>query len=199
MKNGERTSSKALRASVARRTKEIRKVEGAVDSPVVKMAKAKRIAILRSLQGLQDKRGAGVTPEKLVSVAKDPKHPAHKFIYNCTVNEAAHKWYLERARVLISGVLYKHETETRTVVCPYYIRDPSSKPNEQGYRSIVSLKEDEHDAHAAIAAEFARAGSHLRRARDLAIVLGFEGHIENLIENLEHISEEIRIGNGAPA
>jgi hypothetical protein len=148
------------------------------------------------LEAIQAEHGR-VTAELVVEASRDAEHPWHdKFDWN---NESAgHHWRMMQARSLIRSVRYERRTETRILHSPAYIRDPDAPSTEQSYVSVVSLRTDEDRARAALINEFTRVASALKRAREIADVLGLDDEVAHMLRNVEGLRETLRIQNNGP-
>jgi len=147
-----------------------------------------RQAIAAELERLEDQHGS-LTPDIVVAAAREPDNPLHRCpeFLGWDAEKASEAYYLAAARRIIASVHIIVRTETTRVSIPAYIRDPEKTSNEQGYRSVSRLKSEEDSARAAIVEEFARAGAHLKRARDLATYLGSSEEIDDLIQRADNI------------
>lgn len=130
------------------------------------------------------------TPETLVTVAADPEHVLHDQ-FNWDDQAAAHEYRLDQARALIRSVRVDYKVDKRVIRSVAYVRDPAAREKDQGYISIPRLRREPDAARAAIVAEFARAAAHLRRARDLAVVLGHAEDIEDMVLSVTELSDRI--------
>lgn len=116
-------------------------------------------------------RRGHILPRTIVDTARDPKSSLHgEFEWNDA--KAADIQRLERARELIRAVTLHVKLETRVVTVPAYVRDPHAASREQGYVAVGALQRDKEGSRLALLREFSQAGAHLKRARDLAAVLG---------------------------
>lgn len=146
--------------------------------------------IKHALVEIERAAGHGIRPEDVVEAARDKKHPLHsRFDWNDKI--AGHKWRLQQARQLINSVRVVTHTADKVLVTPFYVRDPSSKSDEQGYLSIDALRTDKDVAREAIVNEFSMAASYLRRARDLAAALVVEEELERVSTNLETLKTRV--------
>lgn len=130
-----------------------------------------------------------LTPNVVVNDAKQKKSPLHD-LFPWDVEEAAQKYWLHRAREIIQSVrLVSSNTETVRVDAPFYVRDPSLPPAEQGYVSVATLQRDPQQARESLRLEFARVEGALARARSIAVALNLESEIEDLIERVVRIRD----------
>lgn len=145
--------------------------------------------IAAELKKIEDAAGR-LTPEAVVDVASDPASPLHEQ-FEWDDSEAAHKYRIEQARTLIRSVKVLVQVEERRITTVAYIRDPAASAEHQGYRAVTRVASVEEDARTAVIAEFSRAAAHLRRARDLAIVLGHGEMIDGLLLQLAEAQTHI--------
>jgi hypothetical protein len=124
-----------------------------------------------------------LTPDAVLVDAQDPESPLHDY-FEWDNDKAAAAYRIEQARTLITSVRVTIKTETRSVRSVYYVRDPSAENQQQGYVSVDRLRTDADLAREAIVAEFARVADLLRRARELAAVLGAEHDVESLLQSV---------------
>lgn len=157
------------------------------------MEKTENDIIKDALAEIERACGRSLRPEDVVNAARDKKHPLHSR-FDWDDNAAAHKWRLQQARQIINSVRIVTHTDSRVIVTPYYVRDPSAKPDEQGYLSVETLRTDKDVAREAIVNEFSMAASYLRRARDLAAVLGIEKEVDEVsgkVEGLKTLAAQV--------
>lgn len=142
------------------------------------------------LEEISRRNGGVVRPQDVVREAASPSHELHG-VFNWDDKTAAHEHRLEQARELIRSVRVVVTTEKKQVEVVYYTRDPRLPTTEAGYIALPKLQTDAEIARQAIAAEFGRSLAALRRARDLAIALGADTKIDNLIEAIEALAGEL--------
>lgn len=132
-----------------------------------------------------------VTPQSVVDAARDADHPWHsRFVWDNAV--AGDLYRLVQARVLIRSVRYERVTQDRILQCVSYVRDPNLEGDEAGYISVASLATDEDRARSVVVAEFKRVASALRRAREVAGVLGMSVIIDELAEQVTAMTAALR-------
>lgn len=142
------------------------------------------------LEWLAAQNGGRLTPEIVVADAKSVDSPLHgEFEWN--VDKAAYQHWLDQARALIRSVRVVVKTETMQVSTVAYVRDPNSESDQQGYVSIQSLRGDRDAARAALIAEFSRAASYLRRAREIAAALSLSDEVDQLLEGVVGLRKRV--------
>lgn len=148
----------------------------------------RRAEIIGRLEALAEAGAGRLTPEAVVLDASDPDSPLHGE-FEWDDRKAGDAWRLEQARQLIRGVKVLITTETRTINTVAYVRDPSAMAHQQGYVSIVKLKDSTEEAREAIDAEFRSADSALRRAKSIAAALGMEDAVDELLHGVTRVRE----------
>ena len=144
------------------------------------MTPEQREAVRERLAQIEKANGGRLTPDDVVKDAKKPSSPLHAH-FEWDVKKAAAQYWLDQARTLITSVRIITRTETSTIRSVFYVRDPSTASDEQGYVSVQTLRTDIDLAHEALVAEFSRVAALLRRARELAIVLNATDEIDDLL------------------
>jgi len=130
---------------------------------------AERQAMTDALVQLEARDGT-ITPDAVVRAAAEEASPLHRH-FEWDDTEAAHAFRLEQARTLIRSVRVLVTTEERTLTTVRYVRDPSVDPDEQGYVSVMVLREDPVRAELLVRQEFDRADACLKRAEEIAEAL----------------------------
>jgi hypothetical protein len=145
-------------------------------------------AIRERLQALCDESGGRLTPDAVVADARDPESPLHEqFEWND--EKAAGQHRLAQARALIRSVEVIFKTDRTVLRAPYFVRDPSAGHAEQGYVSTSALRSEEDLAREALVNEFANAAHILRRARNLAKVLGMDEAVGAMLDGVMDLRE----------
>lgn len=130
-----------------------------------------------------------LTPAVVVEDAKSESSPLHG-LFEWDADKAAYHHWLHTARIIIKSVRYIPVEETVTVVrAPQYVRDPDAPPKSQGYISVAELRNDPVTARASMRLEFGRVESALERARSVAVAIGLENEIEQLIAHVVRVRE----------
>lgn len=136
------------------------------------------------------KQHGTITPDLVVSVAKDPHSVLHDF-FEWDDQKAGAAFRLQQARQLITSVKINIVTENKMISAVSYVRDPRLPSDEQGYISVASLKTNKDLARDSIRLEFQRAYAHLHRAKTHAEILGMEDQVSSLLNSLEEIKEAV--------
>lgn len=125
---------------------------------------------IRAIKALEDAEGR-VTAEGLVKAAKNPRHPMHKD-FNWNDRIAGHLHRLETARKIIASVPIYFRTETKHIKSVAYVRDVSLPTDQQGYRSITRIVDEDDLANKTLEQEIERVKSLMDRAQEIAEALG---------------------------
>lgn len=136
------------------------------------------------IQQIADQHDGKITAAMVLDDARDASSPLHRY-FTWDDDEAAHRWRLRQAGVLLRSVEIRNVTTTMQVTYPAYVRDPEASPKDQGMVSVVRLRGERDLALEALGAEFARVAAMLRRARSLAVGLGLEDEVERVFGPLE--------------
>lgn len=131
-----------------------------------------------------------VTPEHVVDAARDPESPLHGYFEWDDV-EAAEAHRRDQARALLRSWRIRVVTNNVTVDVPAFVR---AIEHRAGYVKIDEMMLSSAERRRSLLIEeFQRAASALRRARDLASVLGVErdGEFDGLLGEVERMSEVV--------
>jgi hypothetical protein len=129
--------------------------------------------------------GGRLTPEAVVEDARDSRSPLHSQ-FEWDDAKAAHHHRLDRARELIRSVRVDRSVTARNVAVRY-VRDPSATSKEQGYRDVVSLRDEKDAAREVVEAEVRRIVAAIERAMGIAEVLGLTDELERLLAEVERV------------
>jgi hypothetical protein len=142
------------------------------------------------LKQMHDMHGI-LTPEAVVEDAKHEGSPLHGlFEWNREKAALAH-WH-DVARRLIRSVRVQITNEGTTLKAPYFVRDPSLPNDQQGYTTINRLRKDADLARDAVADECSRAAAAFRRAQEVAVAVGVEDDIHDLLNRTIDLGARVR-------
>jgi hypothetical protein len=144
--------------------------------------------VAEKLAEIAEQNGGRLTPNLVLDEARDPESILHN-LFEWDDGLAAHQHRLFQARQIITSVRVVITTEKRKISTVYYVRDPEAGPTEQGYVSIDKLKSSDDLARESMVMEFARAQSHLTRAKLHAEALGLDDDVDALLDSLTRIKE----------
>jgi hypothetical protein len=157
---------------------------------------AKRKAVVSTAETVEQRlqelyeQNKRLTPEMVVADARDPDSILHSH-FNWDVEKAANEYWLDRARQLIRSVKLVISTETVSLSCVAYVRNPELPEGEQGYVQVDQVRSDAEMARAVLVDEFAKAAAALTRARALAAVFGLMDDVEDLISNMHTVRGKV--------
>ncbi len=129
-----------------------------------------------------------LTPRAVFDEARREDSVLHT-LYNWDMAAAAESHWLDVSREIIRKVKMVVTTETIQLKAPAYIRDPDALHSEQGYISVVALRQRPEAAREALVAEFTRAAGNLRRALGVAAVLGLQADVEEMLTRVMGLRE----------
>jgi len=141
--------------------------------------------IILRLKSLQDSSGV-ITPSEVLLDAEDPESPLHSH-FEWVDGIAAGKYRLEQARTLIRSVRLVVTENKHQISAVAYVRDPDCEHKEQGYSSIISLRDDKERAKRALMADLLRSEAALQRSYDVAVSLGLRKDFDKLLAQLRSI------------
>lgn len=147
------------------------------------MTPEQREAIRDRLSQIEAANGGRLTPDDVVRDAKRKDSPLHTW-FEWDTKKAAQAYWVEQARELITSIRVVVRTESANISSVYYVRDPSAPKDKQGYVSVTRLRSDTDVAREALVAEFSRVADMLRRARELASVLGCANEVESMLQGV---------------
>jgi hypothetical protein len=136
-----------------------------------------------------------LTPEAVVEAAKAEKHPLHRF-FTWDDKKAAHAHRIDQARTLIRSVRLEIVQEDRVLSSPRFVHDPE-RGTKAGYTEVRSIRPESDRARDAVRSELMRSIACLRRANEVADVLGLGGEMAALIAEATAVMQ--RVEAGAPA
>lgn len=152
--------------------------------------KAEQEAVKEALAAIARKNGGLLTPNSVVLEARKKDSVLHD-LFEWDEKKAAHAWRIDQARELIRSVKVVIKTERTTITTVAYIRNPDCESDEQGYVDTVSLVGDEERSRTALISEFTRAGSSLRRARELAEVFNMKEEVDVVVESVDVLMTKV--------
>lgn len=158
---------------------------------MTEFVKVDKTAMRQWLAMIEERNGGVLRPADVVADAKSKACPFHN-LFEWDDKVAAHQHRLAQARSIIRDVWVRVTNETRTIDVPYYVRDPHAEPKEQGYIALPRLRDSKESARAALALEFERAHSIMRRARNLAEALDLTSELDAVIASIETAMIEVR-------
>lgn len=132
-----------------------------------------------------------LTPELVVEDAKQPSSPLHE-LFEWNTEKAAQAHWHDVARQLIRNVRVTVVNEDRVLKAPYFVRDPSLPHAQQGYTTVERLRTDADMARDAVADECSRAAAAFRRAQEVAVAVGVDDDIEQLLQDTLALGQRVK-------
>jgi hypothetical protein len=137
------------------------------------------------IRTLADKSGH-IEPGRLVEVAREPDNILHDE-FEWDVQKAAEEQWIDQARRLIRMVRIEITVEHREVRAVGYVVDPDRPPKSHRYVDISIAARNRDQAHQIILDEMSRITAAVRRAQAIAAVLGLEGELDRLLDNVRDV------------
>ena len=139
----------------------------------------------QALAAIAERNGGVILPQAVVEAARAKESPLHKhFTWN--VRKAAEERWLDQASQLIRKFKVEITVRNFEVKVPAFVRDPKDRVHRR-YVSLGRLQSDEEHAREVVIAEFSRAAEAVKRAKNLAAVLGMETEIEVLQNQIDKL------------
>lgn len=121
-----------------------------------------------------------IEPVNVVEAARDPSSPIHDE-FEWDIRKAAQAHQIETARSLIKVVRLETVIETRTVIAPYYVTDPTRPAKSRRFVELTRLNADREIAERVVLDELDRIAAAIRRAQAVAAVLGLSAKLETML------------------
>jgi hypothetical protein len=155
------------------------------------MTNEERQKIKERLEQIAAANGGRLEVDHVIADAKQPSSPLHgQFEWN--VKKAAMEHWRDTARQLISSVRVIVTTEEHVINSIAYVRDPTAEHDQQGYVATKQLRNDHDLARAAVINEYSRAAAALRRAREVAAVLGIQPETDQIIQSIVRVQTQVQ-------
>jgi hypothetical protein len=137
------------------------------------------------IRTLADQTGH-IEPADVVTAAREPGSPIHDE-FEWEVEKAAQQAWLDHARRLIRLVKIEVTVENRVYRSVAYVSDPEREPKSRRYVDVTFAAQQRSTARAIITAEMDRIVAAIRRARELAMVLGLTSMLDELLADTDQI------------
>ena len=122
-----------------------------------------------------------IEPKAVVNEARDPRSILHDE-FEWDVHKASEAHWMETARALIRFVKLEVEIERQTILAPYYVVDPSRAPKSKRFIQLNIAARDQKMARRVMQDELDRIVAAIRRAQDVAAVLGLSDAFEEFLD-----------------
>jgi hypothetical protein len=143
-------------------------------------------ALTNELEALRSEDGL-LRPETIVAAARDSASPLHNH-FEWDDAAAAQIYRIAQARALIRQVKIPVRIATVIVRTNAWVPSPTVK---NAYERVDEVDPGSAKAHAIVMDELTRCAGILGRARRIAIALGLESEIDDLIQSLEGIRARV--------
>lgn len=127
-----------------------------------------------------------ISPSRVIEAARDPKSPIHTD-FEWDIQAAAEQYWLDQARTLIRFVKLNVEINKRIIVAPYYVPDPDRPPRSGRLVELTVAGRNEDVARQVMQDELNRIAAAIRRAQQVAAVLGLSDELERLLDDVTAI------------
>jgi hypothetical protein len=145
-------------------------------------------AQIKRIKALENRRGQ-VTPRRVIEDAKSPKSPLHE-LFTWSEGEAAEKWWLHQARLIIGAVRVMVTNETHSYRVSGYVVDTTMEGS--GYRSTAAITSDPESARESLVYTLEVAAGHVKRAFDLSGPLGLAKEVDALLAQIAGVQRLAR-------
>lgn len=142
---------------------------------------AARASVRAAIQATADDLGQ-VTPTGVIAAAEDPSNILHsEFEWDNSV--AGHQHRLAQARMLIREITFEaSDVKRRPISEISYVHRPGAK--QQCYVPLSRVKRSRKLAKAVLDEEISRCESSIRRAREIADVIGLRDDLDVILREL---------------
>lgn len=122
-------------------------------------------------------------PKQVVADAKNPASPLHDE-FEWDQGTAAEAHWMETARRLIRFVKLEVIIDRQTIVAPFYVCDPLRAPKSRRYLELSRAARQREIAQQVLIAELDRIAAAIRRAQEIAAVLGLTQELADLLNDV---------------
>lgn len=131
-----------------------------------------------------------LTPDLVLADARSAASPLHS-LFDWDMERAAAREWVRTARLIIGAVRIETIVNHFEVELPAYLRDRDVPTRHQGYVSVARLQTDPIAAAQTMEYEIARAKAGILRARAVALALGLESAVDDLLEHLGRVQAAV--------
>ena len=121
-----------------------------------------------------------IDPNRVIEAARDPSCIIHDE-FDWDIDSAAQKHWVDQAQSLIRFVKLEVIIERQTVIAPYYVPDPLRPPKSRNYLELTIAGRDRAIAQQVLIAELDRIAAAIKRAKEIAAVLGLTDELDTLL------------------
>lgn len=143
-----------------------------------------------AIRALADENGY-IEPRDVITTARDPGSPLHdEFTWDITT--AADERWVDQARRLIRLVKIEITIDEKVIRSVAYVVDPDRPPRSRRYVDLTVAATHQAMAQEILFAEMERVTAAIRRAQEVAIVLGLRPQLELLLDNVRNVVDAAR-------
>jgi hypothetical protein len=130
-----------------------------------------------------------IEPQTVIDEARKPRSLLHDD-FDWDVDSAAHAHWIDTARRLIRFVKLEIVVQSRTISSVYYVKDPDRPARSKRYIDLTVAAQQRNLAHQILLDEMSRITSAVRRAQQVATVLGLRAQLDALLMDVEELVAE---------
>jgi hypothetical protein len=138
-----------------------------------------------AIRALADADGY-IEPSAVINAARNRTHPLHEE-FNWNEREAAQSHWLDTARRLIRFVKLEIVIQHRTIQSVAYVVDPDRPPKSRRYVDLTVAAQSKNMAQQVLLSEMERITAAVRRAQQVATVLGLRRELDLLLQNVQDV------------
>jgi len=125
-----------------------------------------------------------LTPDEVVTLAKDPASPLHEY-FEWDVQKAAEEHWRNTARQIIRTFKVTFTYHDVVIRVPEFVHDEKKKKTEPGYVLAERAKSSADVARATLESALDTARAHLERAQGIAALLEMEDEATKITRAIE--------------
>jgi hypothetical protein len=131
-----------------------------------------------------------LTPDDVLADAQSAASPLHA-LFDWDLERSAQRDWLRTARLIIGAVKTETIVTHFEVEVPAYLRDRNQPARHQGYVSVTRLQQDPIAAAETMEYEIGRAKAGILRVRAVALALGLESAVDDLLAHLARVQASV--------
>jgi hypothetical protein len=138
-----------------------------------------------AIRALADENGY-IEPRDVVAAARDPGSPLHdEFPWD--TQTAAEAYWIDQARRLIRLVKIEITIDEKVIRSVAYVVDPDRPPRSRRYVDLTVAATHQAMSQEILFAEMERVTAAIRRAQEVATVLGLRPQLDVLLDNVRNV------------
>lgn len=134
--------------------------------------------VVAALAALERDNGR-LMPQDVVNAARNRRSPLNPF-FEWDDSVAAQRYRLQQASLLIRRVRVEVTVNQVPYRAPQYLLDPAADTDgeRRGYQRLDVIRQHDDNSRAALVSEMQRVAQAVRRAKTVAVALGFVAEVE---------------------